>query len=249
MHGALEFRVPGDPSVGQNRCRLRLDPNGPAWACLGRAGESLVEELLVFTDQVDPDRLVHAVITACRERFGLPHPQLLTLRAEGPVAGYTRPLGLIRSDAVPVGRDPADYPNPIDVAVEVDSHEDARERYEALVERVTGRPCVVDDDGDLVFDHVGHRMHIEFSEDAPVARIWAWVVRGVRSRSEAALEIARLNREDDLTTWVLDGRHVLQRTTVPVAPFLPRHAQSALEHFLFTYASTRDSIAGRLGPR
>ena len=86
------------------------------------------------------------------------------------------------------------------------------------------------------------------TEEDPSARIWAWVVRGVRSRSEAALEIARLNRKDDLTSWVLDGRHVLQRTTVPIAPFLPRHAQSALEHFLFTYASTRDSIAGRLGP-
>lgn len=247
-HGALEFSAPDDPSAGQNRCRVRLDADGPAWVILGRAGVSLVEELLVFTDPTDPDRLAHAVITACRERFGLPHPQLLTLRAEGPVASHTGPLRLIRSAAVPVGQDPADYPNPIDVAVEVDSHEDARQRYEVLVERVTGRPCVVDDDGDIVFDHVGHHMHIEFTEEDPSARIWAWVVRGVRSRSEAALEIARLNRKDDLTSWVLDGRHVLQRTTVPIAPFLPRHAQSALEHFLFTYASTRDSIAGRLGP-
>ena len=249
MHGALEFCAPDAPSAGRNRCRVRLDPDGPAWATLGRAGDFLVEELLLVTDPTDPGRLAHAVITACREQLGLPHPQLLTLRAEGPVASHTGPLRLIRSAAVPVGRDPADYPNPIDVAVEVDSHEDARQRYEELVERVTGRPCVVDDDGHIVFDHVGHHMHIEFTPEVPFARIWAWVVRGVRSRSEAALEIARLNREDDLTSWVLDGRHVLQRTTVPVAPFLPRHAQSALEHFLFTYASTRDSIAGRLGPR
>lgn len=248
-HGAMEFSVPDGPSAGQSRCLVRLDVSGPAWVTLCRAGESLQEELFVWTDPAEPGRLAHAITAACRDQLGVPHPQLLTLRAEGPIAGHTGPLRLIRSDSVPVGMDPADYPNPVDVAVEVVDHEDARQRYEALVERVTGRPCLIDDDGDLVFDHVGHRMHIGFTEDTPFARIWAWVVRGVRSRSEAALEVARLNGEDDLTTWVLDGRHILQRTTVPVAPFLPRHAQAALEHFLFTYASTCDSIAARLGPR
>jgi hypothetical protein len=74
-------------------------------------------------------------------------------------------------------------------------------------------------------------------------------VRGVRSRSDAAVELARLNLDHDRTSWILDGRHVLQRTTVPVAPLLPRHAQAALEHFLFTFSSTRDAIAARLGPR
>lgn len=248
-HGAMEFSAPDDPMAGRSRCLVRLDANGPAWASLSRAGDALAEELLLWADPVDPDRLAEAVVSACRDHLEVPHPQLLTLRAEGPLSAVTGPLRLIRSDSVPVGLDPADYPNPIDVAVEVEDHEDARRRYGAVVERVTGRPCVVDDDGALVFDHVGRRMHIDFTEDDPYARIWAWVVRGVRSRAEAALEIARLNREDGLTTWVLDGRHVLQRTTVPVAPFLPRHAQAALEHFLFTYASTHESIAARLGPR
>ena len=48
---------------------------------------------------------------------------------------YTGALRLIRSDSVPVGRDPADYPNPIDVAVEVEDHVDARERYAAIIEQ------------------------------------------------------------------------------------------------------------------
>lgn len=247
--GAMEFSAPSESTAGQGRCLVRLAADGAAWVSLRRAGSTLTEEMITCSDPADPARLGRAVTDACRDRLGIPHPQLVTLRCEGPVGRRAEALGLIGSDAVPVGQDPADDPSPIDVAVEVDGHEDARERYESLVERVTGRPCVVDDDGRLVFDHVGHRVHIEFTEDLPYARIWAWVVRGVRSRSEAALEIAGLNNQNELTTWVLEGRHVRQRTTVPVAPFLPRHAQAALENFLFAFASTRAGVAAKLGPR
>ena len=247
--GAMEFSAPSESTGGQGRCLVQLAPDGVAWVTVRSACHSLTDDMVARPESTDPTRVADAVVEACRDRLGVPHPQLLTLRCEGSVGLHTGPLRLLRSDSLPLGQDPADYPNAIDVAVEVEDHEDARERYEALVERVTGRPCVTDDDGCLLFDHVGHRMHVEFTEDLPYARIWAWVVRGVRSRSAAALEIARLNLEDDLTTWVLDGRHVLQRTTVPVAPFLPRHAQSALEHFLYTFACTRDTIAHKLGPR
>ena len=245
----MEFSAPTNSAGDQTRILVQLAPDGSGWASLRRSGASLLEDTLVRTAPADPGRLAHAVVETSRDVLGIPHPQLLTLRGEGPVGRNTGSLGLVRTGAVAHGQDPADYPSEIDVAVEVADHVDARERYEALVERVTGRPCVVDDDGDIVFDHVGHRIHIEFTEDVPFARIWAWVVRGVRSRSEAALEIARLNAEDDLTAWVLDGRHVFQRTTVPVAPFLPRHAQSALEHFLYTFACSRDAVAHKLGPR
>lgn len=248
--GAMEFRAPSLPSGGQGRCVVQLAPGGAiAWVTVRTADHPLVEEMVAHTAPTVPAPLARAVVDACRDRLGVPHPQLLTLRCEGTVGRYTGALRLIRSDSVPIGRDPADYPHLIDVAVEVEDHVDARGRYEAIVEQVTGRPCVVDDRGHLAFDHVGHPMHVAFTEDEPYARIWAWVVRGVRSRSEAALEVARLNSDDDLTTWILVGRHVMQRATVPVAPFLPRHAQNALEHFLHTYATTRDGIAARLGPR
>ncbi len=245
----MEFSAPTDPTGGRARCLVQLAADGSAWVTLRRSGAALAEELLVRTDPADPARLALTVVETCRDRLGIPHPELLTLRCEGPAGRQTATLGLVHTDAVAHGQDPADYPSAIDVAVEVADHEDAREQYEVLVERVTGRPCVVDDDGDIVFDHVGHRIHIEFTEDVPYARLWAWVVRGVRSRSEAALEIARLNGENDLTAWVLDGRHVFQRTVVPVAPFLPRHAQAALEHFLYTFACSRDAVAHTLGPR
>ncbi|WP_314037040.1 T3SS (YopN, CesT) and YbjN peptide-binding chaperone 1 [Dietzia sp. CH92] len=248
--GAMEFSAPTQPAGGQGRCVVQLAAGGAAaWVTVRPAGHALAEELVAHTAPAEPTSIARAVVDACRDRLHVPHPQLLTLRCEGTVGRYTGALRLIRSDSVPVGRDPADYPNPIDVAVEVEDHEDARARYEAIIERVTGRPCVVDDRGHLVFDLDGNRIHATFSEHEPYARLWAWVVRGVRSRADAALEVARLNAEDDLTAWVLVGRHVMQRTTVPVAPFLPRHAQFALEHFLITYSSTHAGIAARLGPR
>ncbi|MCT2097408.1 hypothetical protein M3E00_02195 [Dietzia cinnamea] len=248
--GAMEFRAPTPPSGEQGRCVVQLAPGGAvAWVTVRTGDHPLIEEMLAHTAPSAPEPLARAVVDACRDRLGVPHPQLLTLRCEGTVGRYTGALRLIRSDSVPVGRDPADNPNPIDLAVEVTDHLEARERYEAIAEQVTGGPCVVDDRGQLVLSHAGHPVHIAFAEGEPYARIWAWVVRGVRSRSESALEVARLNLEDDLTCWVLVGRHVMQRTTVPVAPFLPRHAHVALEHFLLTYATTRDQVAARLGPR
>ncbi|UVE94137.1 T3SS (YopN, CesT) and YbjN peptide-binding chaperone 1 [Dietzia sp. B32] len=248
--GAMEFSAPSDSSGARGRCVVQLAPDGAlAWVTVRHAGHPLSEEMAAQASPTAPVPIARAVVDACRDRLGVPHPQLLTLRCQGTVGRHTGALRLLRSDSVPVGNDPADYPNPIDVAVEVADHEDARDRFEVIVERVTGGSCVVDDRGYIVFDHVGHPIQVSFTVDDPYARIWAWVVRGVRSRSDAALEVARLNRDDDQTSWILDGRHVLQRTTVPVAPLLPRHAQAALEHFLFTFSTTRDPIAARLGPR
>lgn len=248
--GAMEFNAPPDASGARGRCVVQLAPGRAlAWVTVRYAGHPLTEMMVARTEPTDPERIARAVADACRDLLRVPHPQLLTLRCQGTVGRHTGPLRLLRSDSVPIGNDPADYPNPIDIAVEVSDHEDVRDRFEVIVERVTGRPCVVDDGGDLVFDHVGHRIHVSCPEDDPYARIWAWVVRGVRSRSDAALEVARLNLDDDRTSWVLDGRHVRQRTTLPVAPLLPRHAQAALEHFLYTFSTTRDPIAAKLAPR
>lgn len=252
--GAVELTAPTEPTGSDGRggrgcCRVQLSPAGPGWVTARPAEKHLAEEMVAWSEAGDPAVLSAAVVRACRDLLGVPHPQLLTLRAEGPVSAHTGPLRLLRTDCVPIGDDPADYPSPVDVAVDVLDHVDARERYEAIIERVTGRPCVVDDAGRLVFDHDGCRIHVEFARDDPHARIWAWVVRGVRSRSDAALEVARRNLGEGRTSWILDGRHVAQRTVVPVAPFLPRHAQFALEHFLYTFASTHATLARTLGSR
>ncbi|MFN3602979.1 MAG: T3SS (YopN, CesT) and YbjN peptide-binding chaperone 1 [Dietzia sp.] len=248
--GAMELSAPADSTGQRARCVVQLAADDSlAWVTFRAARHPLIEEIVARTSPTVAGTVARAVVDACRDRMGLPHPQLLTTRCEGPVGRHVEGLGLVRSDSLAVGSDPADHPDPVDVAVEVDGHEDARDRVEAIVERITGRPTIVDDHGDLVFDHVGHPVHVSFSADDPTARIWAWVVRGVRSRSDTAVELGRINRDEDWTSWILDGRHVKQRSVVSVGPFLPRHVQFALEHFLLTFATTRDGIAARLGPR
>lgn len=252
--GALEFSAPSQPSGGQSRCTVQLAGGASqAWVTASRAPLPLITEMVEHTAPTDPERIARAIVQTCRDRLDVPHPQVLTLHCEGAIGRHTGALRLIRTDCVPPGRDPADRLGPSAAAVDITDRADARERFETVVEQVTGRRCATDADGDLAFDHAGHRMHIDFEMDdpgvVPHARIWAWVVLRVRSRPDAALEAARLNGEDALTTWVLDGHNLLQRTTVPLAPFNPAHARDSLEHFLHTYAATRGAIASRLRPR
>ena len=246
----MEFTAPSESGGRQSRCTIQLAPDSAhAWVTYRAAGHPLIEELVAQTVPTDPVAIAEAVIATCRDRLGVPHPHLLTVRCQGGVGHHVEGLRIVRSGTLPTGPDPADGPDSVDVAVEVEGHEEARERFEALAEGVTGRPVIVDDDGDLVFDHVGHPVHVTFTEDDPTARIWAWVARGVPSRSDAALRLAELNRDEEWTSWILDGRHVKQRTVVSVGPFLPRYVQFTLEHFLRTFATTRGDIAARLGPR
>lgn len=245
----MEFSAPPDSTGEQARCTVQLADDGSlAWVTFRSAHHLLTEEMVFRTSPVEAAAVARSVSEACRDRLAVPHPQLLTLRCQGPVGQHVEKLGLTRSGSIPIGNDPADYPNPIDVAVEVTDAEDVRERFATIVERVTGNVTIVDNTGDLVFDHAGHPIHVTFTEEAPSARLWAWVARGVNSRADTALELARLNRDEEWIMWVLDGRHVMQRSTLAVSPFLPRHIQFQLEHYLYTFADTRDAIAARLRP-
>lgn len=248
--GAIEFSAPPDPTGGRARCTLQLAEDGAlGWVTFRAAGESLLEEMVLRPAPVERGPIAAAVATTCRDRLAVPHPQLLAVRSQGRVGQRIDGLGPVRSGTIPTGQDPAGHSDPVDVAVEVNDHLDARERFQRIVQQVTGRPTIVDDDGDLAFDHVGHPVYVSFTEDDPTARIWAWVARGVRSRGDAALLLAELNRDEDLTSWVLDGRHVMQRSAVSVGPFLPRYVQFSVEHFLYTFSATRDDIAAHLGRR
>lgn len=249
--GAMEFAAPPDSTGAQARCTAQFAGDGSlAWVTFRPTRSLLTEEMVVHASSPDPAQIARAVAETTRDRLGVPDPQLLTLRCQGSVCHGVETLGLTRSGAVPFGDDPADYPNPIDVAVEVVDHDDVRERFTTIVERITGSVTIIDDSGDLVFDHVGHPIHVSFDsvDGIPSARIWTWIVHGVHSRALSAVELARLNRDEEWTTWILDGRHVMQRSTLAVAPFLPRHIQFHLERYLYTFAGTRDAIAARLGP-
>ena len=199
------------PSACASSVQIAADASH-AWITYRRAGNDLCEDLLAQGPPSEPGPLAATVVATCRERMGVPHPQLLTLRCQGFVGQFAGSLGLPRAGAVPLGNDPA-----------------------------------VTADGDLVVDHVGRPVHVSFDEDTPTVRIRAWVVRGVRSREAAAVEIARRNRDEEWTQWVLVGRHVEQRTVLSAGPFVPRTMQFHLERFLYTFADTCEDIARRLG--
>ncbi len=247
--GAMQFSAPPESTGESARCTVQVQRDGSsAWVTYRPSGSQLAEEMVLHRSPGDPEQIARAVIGTCHERMRVPHPHLLTFRCQGEIGRHTETLGLTRTDSVPIGGDPADNTDAVDIAVEVTGPEDVRDRFAAIVERVTGDAPVVDEDGDLAFTHVGHTIYVSFTEDDPSARLWAWVVRGVRSRSETAVEIGKLNRDEEWTSWILDGRHVMQRTTLSVGPFLPRHVQFHLERFLYTFASTTDVVAARLGP-
>lgn len=244
--GAMRFSAPPDASGGSARCTVQIAADASrAWVTYGEPRCTLVEEWVAEGTPADPAPLAREIVETCRDRMGVPHPELLTLRCQGFVGMFAGRLGLVRTDAVPLGNDPVDLTTELDTAVEVTGPVDVRERLEAIVERVTGRPTVVDDDGDLVFDHIGHRIHLAVTDDAS-ARLWARVGRATRPTGEVATELARLNLGEDWTQWILDGGTVYQRTVFQVGPFLPHHAQVLLERFLYTYASTRATVAARL---
>lgn len=246
--GTMQFTAPRDAAGNADHCTVQIAADAShAWITYRRAGSDLCEELLAQGPPSEPGPLAVTVVATCRERMGVPHPQLLTLRCQGFVGQFASSLGLPRAGAVPLGNDPADPTDEVDTAIEVDGPEDVRDRFAEIIERVTGQEPEVTADGDLVVDHVGRPVHVSFDEDTPTVRIRAWVVRGVRSREATAIEIARRNRDEEWTQWVLVGRHVEQRTILSAGPFVPRTVQFHLERFLYTFADTCDDIARRLG--
>lgn len=245
--GAMRFTAPPNATGTSARCTVQITGDASqAWVTHREAGAPLCEDLVGRWSPYDPGTVARVIVGVCRDRMGLPHPELVTLRCQGFIGMDAGCLGLTTTGTLPVDDDPADADDELDTAVEVADAEDLRERFAAIVERVTGRPTVVDDDGDLVFHHVGERMHVSFSEDTPTVRMWAWVARGIRSREATAVEIARRNRDEEWTQWILVGRHVQQRTILSAGPFVPRTVQFHLERFLYTFADTRDAITRRL---
>lgn len=243
----MEFSAPPDEAGASAHCTLRVSGDGRvAWVTHRRAGESLAEHLVTYAE-CDGKHLVRAIVETCRDGMRLPHPGLLTVRHDGPTRRLVDPLGLVRTGSTTVGVDCDTGPSSVDLAVDVTGPEEVRDLLTGIVERVTGRPTVRDDDEVILFDHDGRRIHLAVTADPPGARLWARTVLAVRSPREAAMHIAKLNLDEEWTQWVLDGHRILQRSTFDVAPFLPRHVQFRVEHFLHTFACTRREIASRLG--
>ncbi|MEK4240499.1 hypothetical protein NYE39_00590 [Janibacter sp. FSL W8-0316] len=178
--------------------------------------------------------LVHRAIMLLRNIVGVPHPQLLTHRAQGPCAQLSPVLGLAWTGG------PRPAPK---VYVETD-----REALVDIVEEALSDDYEVfrDEDDDLFVEHLGQRVWVRVLPDAPAIVISTRVTHGARSRRQAAVEVGILNRSNAWVWWQVIGRDIVQTATVEAMPFAPHHLMTTMEVFLDAMA-TRDDLALRVG--
>lgn len=178
--------------------------------------------------------LVHRAIMVLRNIVGVPHPQLLTHRAEGPVAQLAPVLGLAWTGGLRTAPD---------VYAETD-----REALVDIVEEALSDDYEVfrDEDDDLYLEHLGQRVWVQVLPDAPAIVISTRVAHGARSRRQAAVEVGILNRSNPWIWWQVIGRAIVQTATVETMPFAPHHLMTTMAVFLDAM-TTRDDLALRVG--
>ena len=178
--------------------------------------------------------LVHRAIMVLRNIVGVPHPQLLTHRAEGPVAQMSPVLGLAWTGGLRTAPD---------VYAETD-----REALVDIVEEALSDDYEVfrDEDDDLYLEHLGQRVWVQVLPDAPAIVISTRVAHGARSRRQAAVEVGILNRSNPWIWWQVIGRDIVQTATVETMPFAPHHLMTTMAVFLDAM-TTRDDLALRVG--
>ena len=236
----LSFFAPPDEDGIAAECTVRRNSVGRAWVSgtspisMGALDLVAVEE----DDGVVP--LVREIEQFFCETFDVPTPDLLTMEVTGRIAGRTSGLNVPLRSAVPTGCDPAD--TSLDEAVQVRDSAEIRSLFAGVVETVTGEAPIVDEDGDLAFAHAGAHVFATVRDDDPTVHLWSIVVPVVRSRRAAAVELVLRNRDDPWTHWVLRDRMVVQRTTIPAGPSVPRHMQFLLERFLLALAATHSDL-------
>ena len=179
--------------------------------------------------------IVHRAIMLLRNIAGIPHPDLLTHQAEGPVAQLTQVLGLAWTGG--------NRPSP-DVYIETD-----REALVDLVEDALGDVYSVgrDEDDDVFLDHLGQRVWVRVLPDAPAIEITTRVAHRARSRRQAAVEVGILNRSNPWVWWQVVGHDVFQTATIETMPFAPHHLMTTMAVFLNALTATRDDLALRVG--
>lgn len=176
--------------------------------------------------------LVARALGWLRQRYAIPHPELLTHRASGPCAQWSGVLGLEWTKGAGPG-----FAQPTSREVLID-------QVEELIG--THMPVGRDGDDDLFVDYAGQRVWIRVLGDSAI-EISARVAHGALSRRQAAVEVGILNRQSRWIWWQVLGRDVFQTSTIDASPFAPEHLTSTLALFLDTMTKTRDDLALRVG--
>lgn len=118
-----------------------------------------------------------------------------------------------------------------------------------LVERALavnyGPEIVRDDDGDYPIRAGVVPLWVRVHDDAPVVRLFSYVVRSVRDRRQARIEIGILNRRTPLLKFHLDERVITATYDLPAVPLLG----TQLLHTIDRVSELLNDLAGDLALR
>lgn len=195
-----------------------------------------VQEFEEMGDSVGP--ICHRLIQILRNLRGVMHPQLLTYRASGPCAEWAGVLGISQAEdeRTWTGRLPVPQ-----------SRDELHDLVGEVLEARGVESLDVDEDGDWRFGHMGQPVFVRAVEGLVAIEIFARVTHEVRSRRQAALEIAVLGRDVPWVSWRLVGRDIFQSSVVQGEVFVPQHLTRMVGEFLTTMSRTRDDLALRTG--
>ena len=204
--------------------------------------------------------LANNALSAIRGSFGIGHPSELACRAWGPAAVTAETLGLkaggealgppegwVEFEAAEAEMEAA---NQIDApAVIPDDPDHLRVMVGAVLRKKMGLTPEVDDDGDFIIEHRGHRVLVIVHEEMAAVELMTLVVDAVRSRRATAVELGLLNRDHPWAKWTLHERRVFQRQMLSAYPLAPRHLQRAVEDFQRALDLTSEDLVQRTGGR
>lgn len=190
--------------------------------------------LIEWEPQADPEVVASAAVETLRQVFGVIDPAFLGIEGCADAGAWTRLVPTGPGCAAPVLRP--------------SSPDDLRALLGATLEWLVEEPVEVDDDGDWWFPHRSTRVYVTARGDGPMVDVFTRVVAGVRSRRQASLELAILNRQH-AAKFVLHDREVYQVMTLAASPYVDEHLQFMMPLFLTTLDEVAADLSLRTGGR
>jgi hypothetical protein len=196
----------------------------------------------VFSRRDDPAETTHRLRCVVeRERFRVPHPQLLTVSAEGPAAAGVGILGLGVRGSAP------DLDGSAVPALFTSTKEQVLGALLAHVRSEYDEEAELDEDDDLPLMVNGVRLWVGVTEAKPAIMFFTRVVDDVRSRRQAGVDVNGLNRSNLWSRWVVRDHAVWQHLTIPSLIFQPELFDEMLALFVADYRANHLDLADRLG--